>query len=766
MKKALFFFAFCLVAAVACNKAVETPEAPVQPRQITIHATIPQGPESKVALTPDGNGLHLAWEEGDCIRVTSETGDSQVFTIQPGFTDHEAKFTGTAVDGELFSILYPGTYASEEEAYDYPDIYQIQDGNDNTSHLKYVCLLSGVDSYTEFAFSSEWAEEHGGYYNRPGAVKLVMKFPSTATIIHEVNIKMNGETFSIGLRNVDVSESDQVLTAYAMLPWGDVLLPANDDIIVTALGADYSLYGTSFMPQSDVTLKAGRVSVFKTSDVFEYPFAGGSGEEGDPYLIGNERQLDNMHDYMMDGQIIYFKLINDISVPFAWKPLNPENPFNKGIDFDGDGHTISGLTPVATSGYPSFVGVLNGSVRNVIFDQAVVQAGSNTAGVLAGYIGSNSAGCSGNASGITVKNSTVTGSKQRLGGIAGYADVSSGNLTDCHVFSTTVTSTADRVGGLFGQVDNDFVTSDCTAEDVTVSGTINIGGLIGVAYGDVTNCTSSGSIYSINETTNADIGLGGLVGYFEGGTISKCSSSVSIDQTNNGRDIGGLVGKMLAANIEKSFATGDVSGKQRNVGGLVGLVTLASGLQASICDCYCTGEVTGNAYTGGFIGYLEKGEVSVKNCYSTSSVYGSFALGGMIGNTQSSALTMINSAAWNWSIEPDNYGATNWSSGAVCGVTFPTCTLTDNYRNPMMELTAYWVPDEDFDHPNVSSSTPLTDSTGAQMTDTGTGSGQPHYPQYPYHGKSAQGKTLSQLASALGWDEAVWNLGGSLPVLR
>lgn len=390
--------------------------------------------------------------------------------------------------------------------------------------------------------------------------------------------------------------------------------------------------------------------------------------------------------------------------------------------------------------------------------------------MLAGYVGSGTS-IFGSISGITVKNSTVSGSKQRLGGIAGYVKNISGTIDDCHVVNTTVESTADRVGGLFGQVDKNFLVENCTAENVNVSGSINIGGLVGVGYGNFTDCTSSGTISSTNTTSDADIALGGLVGYFENGSISHCSSSVSIDQTTNGRDIGGLIGKMLAGTVENSYSTGNVKGLQRNVGGFIGLITNTSG-ESVVTDCYSTGSVTGNAYTGGFLGLHEKGVAMITNCFATGSVEGSFALGGMLGVT-AAGMSMSKSAGWNSSITASNNGSGNWSSGAVVGVTFPTITLTDNYRNPATSLTVWWIPDADYDQPDVSATTPLVikDIQTGELrptTATGTGKGSDNYPQFAYHGKHVpSGTTLSQLASlTLGWSSDVWDFSGDVPTLK
>jgi hypothetical protein len=126
---------------------------------------------------------------------------------------------------------------------------------------------------------------------------------------------------------------------------------------------------------------------------------------------------------------------------------------------------------------------------------------------------------------------------------------------------------------------------------------------------------------------------------------------------------------------------------------------------------------------------------------------------------------MINCAAWNGSVAAASHAANNWSSAGIVGVADLNCTLTDNYRNPDMALTAYWGTVDygveltsSFQQPNVSSSSPLTDWTGATVT-SGT--------MRPYNGKCETGKNLSQLASTtLGWSSDVWNFTGDLPTLK
>ena len=587
-------------------------------------------------------------------------------------------------------------------------------------------------------------------------------------------------TVTINLTEQVDTDSDDVLKVYANAP-SAFSIAAGSEVILRfkSTNPEHAVYTRYQKFTSAISPVAGKFNYIKMNCAHIDQYAGGNddGMEESPFLIADKYQMLAMKDLMEDGATTSFRLLADIDLAGEnWTVLNNASGFSMGINLDGNGHKISNLTVGSDQAYPSLVGVLNGSVKDLTFEGANITGGNNVAGVLAGYIGSSSSAIAGDISNITVKNSKVTGSKRGLGGIAGMLSKVNETVENCHVINTEVTSTSDRVGGLFGQTEKGILVKDCTAENVNVSGTINIGGLVGVGYGSFTNCTSSGSIFSTNAESNKDIALGGLVGYFENGTISKCSSSVSIDQTTNGRDIGGLVGKMLIAKVEKSYSTGNVSGIQRNVGGLIGLITNNGSGDSVVSDSYCTGNVHANAYSGGLLGLFEKGNASITNCYATGEVDGAgFAMGGLIGVAAAATIEMKNSAAWSGSVKAANVGEANWSSGAVVGVTYPTCTLEGNYRNPSMKLTAYWGTEEgytvqlapDYSQADVSATTPLTDSTGTQMEDVSTANGQPHYPQYPYQGHVDTGKTLSQLASTtLGWSSDVWDFSGELPKLK
>ncbi len=763
--------ALALIAlSAACNKVNPVDETPVS-KTITIKATISDA-ATRVTFDPafDGDSKPTAmahtWQSGDKLRITdaSDASKTALFDLVDGAGSATGTFEGNGFEAASYNVeaVPQGSFSS--------GFTQTQAKDGATDHLQFVATASGVTDLSSFTLTET-----------SGIIGIIAKLPEdVAGTITALEIEARVAVLPMPIKvtvNLTAQEdvdSDNILKVYANAPTG-FAIPADAEVFLRfkSNNPNHTVYTRYQKFDSNLLPVPGKFNYvkFNCKDIDKFAGAGNDGSSTDPYQIADKYQMLAMQNLLKEEKMICFSLLADIDLENEdWTPLNTSGSFAKGLFFEGNGHTVKNFKSTSSNPYPSFAGVLNGTVKDVTFDGATIDAGNNTAGVLAGYIGSGTA-VFGSISGITVKNSTVSGTKQRLGGIAGYVKNVSETIDDCHVINTTVESAADRVGGLFGQFDKSFMASNCTAENVSVHGTINIGGLVGVGYGNFTDCTSSGTVSSTNTTSNADIALGGLVGYFENGVISHCSSSVSIDQTTNGRDIGGLIGKMLAGTVEKSFATGDIQGMQRNVGGFIGLISNSSGT-STVTNCYSTGSVTGNAHSGGFIGYFEKGKAVISDCYVTGSVSGSFSMGGLIGYVANNGLSMSKSAAWNGSVTAASIAVENWSSGAVVGVAFPNCTLTDNYRNPSMALTVWWVPDADYSHPNVSTGTPLvvkdiTDGTLRQLSSAGLSSTQDNYPQFAYHGKVEAGKTLSQLASTtLGWDSNVWDFSGDVPTLK
>ena len=810
MKKSLLFLtaAFAVLALASCEK--KEAEAPVKGNtNITIKARVAETKTHLVAIEDAGGVSYTAnWDEsGESLGLFLTTGaltPSDAPVELPGSKEAgEMVFhgSGSFADGTYnMMVYYPfSAYKSTGDGYIVGELLSEQHPIKGSFDPK--CDLLGY-SKNKVVVSGGAATIDGIELVRPMAIlrinlnaesgdkavgqkvtslKMESLLPLTGTLRITNTGSASFDTPQTWVK-ASVAQSEGITVGGSdnsiYLIVAPVTIPKDASITCTLETEDYNdaeALVRTVTAKEAMAFEAGKVNVIdlkiRDKDVDVVRYAGGTGVEGDPFLIANAEHMVHMNEDLTNGKTLYFKLIDDIDMTgVTWVPANyvaVSGVFNKGVDFDGNNHKISNLDCASTN-YPSLFGVLYGAVKDLTIDGANIH-GSGKAGVLGGYLGTGD--YSATVTNVTVQNSTITGTGY-AGGLGGQVGAKS-TITGCKVKNTTISSSGQRVGGMFGQLDNKGSTiSNNAVEAVTLSGTNNVGGFVGVCYNSISDCTSTGGTVTHTVANSKEVSLGGFAGHIEGAavTISGCSTSTVINMTLQGRSVGGFVGVMKGATIERCFATGDVIATYRNVGGFVGLMQPASIGPCTIRNCYSTGKVKANSYLGGFAGLMDAGEGSITDCYSSGDVEStSFMAGGFYGIIQSAGLTITHCAAWPGEVKAATIGAGNWSSGAFAGVAFPTCTLTDNYRNPSATYTMYWVPAADFQHPNVSSTHPLTDMDGNEMEDTGvtSNSANTHYPQYPYHGKSEPGKTLSLLASTtLGWSAEVWDFTGDLPVLK
>lgn len=814
-----------LAAVVSCNKT-EQLEPQASGDLVTITAILPDAADVKGASMK--TSLSWTWNEGDKITVIGET--TETFKIKDGFGPKKAEFVGKAVKGSSFTILYPGLDASESDWNG-----QVQKGNNDMSHLKYQAALNNVDEYTTFAFNDDWAEAHMGTLKQTGVLKLTLSLPAGMTQPESVSVSADqpiffsgnaeeSQTSSLVLHIEDCTVAEEELVAWFTTSWNEAAVAAGTTLYVTISGEGKTYSRDVIIPKASA-IKTGFVNLFTLAgdgwadEAVNAHYAGGKGTQAAPWIIQTKEQMSCMAGDMVDGSIRYYKLDADVDLTGeSWTPLNGGEGNKQYISFDGANHSIKGLSA-------SFFDVLAGSVKDLVIEDANVDGGAAIAGILANTIG---AGVETSIVNVDLKNCSITGTNYvgallglstvdfaisdcnvvnttaggtLTGGVVGHADCKitmtgcsfeggtinataryagglvgsvaqkEGVISACKVKDATINSTKDRVGGAVGQLQQTAKIENSQVENTSVIGSQNIGGMVGVCYGTLIGCTSSGSATSTNTNTgNNQTNVGGLAAYVQHESIINCSSSVVVDA--KGAYMGGLIGQYQGSTVEgkskveNCFATGNVTGTYRYIGGLIGIVTTAS--EHTVKNCYATGNVSGNSYTGGLIGGNDNGKMTVTNCYAAGDVTGTgFAVGGLVGHIAKAEATVEKSVAWCANVTAGSIGEGNWSSAAVVGVAFPTCTLTDNYRNPAMALTAYWVPAADYQHANVSASTPLIKQDGNATTATGLASGQDGYPQFPYHGKVEAGKTLSQLASTtLGWSSDTWDFSGDTPKLK
>ncbi|ABI68388.1 GLUG motif-containing protein [Syntrophomonas wolfei] len=195
-------------------------------------------------------------------------------------------------------------------------------------------------------------------------------------------------------------------------------------------------------------------------------------------------------------------------------------------------------------------------------------------------------------------------------------------------------STTDYVG-LFGFAEGAQI-KNVKLENVNVTGSEGVGGLVGENSGTITNSYATGAVTGVNYY------VGGLVGW-NYGEIANSYASGTIAGTE---DVGGLVGGN-DGEITNSYASGTISGTEY-VGGLVGINI------GAITNSYTTGAVTGTGNIfGGLVGINNQGTVT--NSYWDTDTSGTKSSAGGTGKTEAQMKQQETYEGWDfidiWNIE-------------------------------------------------------------------------------------------------------------------
>ena len=183
-----------------------------------------------------------------------------------------------------------------------------------------------------------------------------------------------------------------------------------------------------------------------------------------------------------------------------------------------------------------------------------------------------------------------------------------------HTITGLTVTTSDRYVGLFGCIGSGGKVKNVKLEGVKIesdNGTSDVGGVAGWSYGNIENCSVSGSVSGSGMNGVA----GGVVGYQSGGFLTGCSSSATVNAGGVAGGVAGLTDR--GATLTACYATGDVTLESINsggnfVGGVVGVNT-----SCTLKACYAWGNVTGSGsgtiYAGGVTGQNVEG--TLQACY-------------------------------------------------------------------------------------------------------------------------------------------------------
>jgi len=232
----------------------------------------------------------------------------------------------------------------------------------------------------------------------------------------------------------------------------------------------------------------------------------GSGTQGNPYIIYNVTDLQNVN----NDKDAWYELANDIdaSATSGWNggdgfyPLGGHSATGFEGHFDGKGYTISDLFIDRNSEYVGLFGGIKNTadVKNVnLVDADITTGDKNWAGGIAGWNEGTIEACS-----VT---GSVTSDRDEIGGLVGY---NKGTISKS--YSEASVSGDRKCGGFVGR-HNDGQISDCYARG-SVSGSEDPGGFIGENRANVDRCYSTGYV--------TGSGKGGFVATSDGGDCDYC----------------------------------------------------------------------------------------------------------------------------------------------------------------------------------------------------------------------------------------------------
>ena len=303
----------------------------------------------------------------------------------------------------------------------------------------------------------------------------------------------------------------------------------------------------------------------------------GDGKVGNPYKISTAAELAWFRDQVNSGNnTISATLTKDIDLSefchakdgTTYTDELSWTPINwYQGTFDGNGKTISNLYINATSNYTGFFGYA--------------------------YVGS-------------IKN--ITFDNARVKNTGGYNfGILAGNAGSCIIENIKTLANCsvegeDYVGGIAGVANGNI--SNCENR-ATVKGIRSLGGVVAAYFGNsITSCANYGVVTGSGES------VGGIAGYFNSGTIQNSANYGDVTGTDN---VGNLIGLAEECNLNNVLGTGNVTATSAELAGLlVGTIKKSSSAASGILAYNSSAKLTinGTEQTGDAVKAIGDGSLT------------------------------------------------------------------------------------------------------------------------------------------------------------
>ena len=414
-------------------------------------------PATRVSETVDGTGS--VFDTGDPFAVQIDDGtETATYTVQDDGTatsDAPLYWTNTTPNRTV-SAWYPATDGT-------------LDLGDQSQSLAYLLGGSGTGDY-QTPVTLTFAHQLAKVRVTPSddaldQVQSLQLYTYTQCTYEKGEVVQGSQEGWIEMKPCEYTENGATITC-----WEANVVPGYTITKLQANGTEERELSSGITP---VAGKFYNITLDKDKGYTEV-------SEGN-YTVDNEKGLRNLAKLVNSNggkTPINITLTGDITLTEEWTPIgNFENRYTG--TFDGNGHTITGLTVNQKErGNVGLIGYLGsgGKVQNLTLENVNL----NGYWFVGGVVGYNNNG--------TVTACTASGSingKEEVGGIVGSNYL--GTVTACYNTSSTVNGSY-LVGGVVGQNNKGIVTA-CYNASGSIYGEVTVGGVVGDNYtSTVTAC--------------------------------------------------------------------------------------------------------------------------------------------------------------------------------------------------------------------------------------------------------------------------------------
>ena len=500
----LLLLAACTKDELADDARLPEGQYPLQIAAVTLSVeggeAQPWGaPQTRVSEIADGTGSVWEWDGSEMIGV--QLGDkTTTYTLNTDHTllaDRQLYWTSTAPNQPV-TAWYPATDGTLD----------LRD--QDTNGLAYLLHGTGTGDYltpVTLTFTHSLAKVRvTPTGDALGEVQSLQLYTYTQCTYEKGTVVQGSQEGWIEMKKCEYTENGNAFTCWEanVVPGYTITkLMANNDNKERDLSAAITPVAGKFY---NITLN--------------YDKGYNLSADGKTYEVYNANGLLEWNEAARNDLSINCTLIADIDLTGKeWTPIGSNiNYVYTGYTgtFDGQGHTISGLTINQARFAVGLIGCIDkgGTVKNVQLKDVNI-SGESEVGAIAGASLGTVIGCS-------VEGGSVTASLTVAGGVVGYSrSLGTGEHGDIIGCSSSATVQGESsVGGVLGVITDGFITACYSTSDVVATRTeyaANAGGAVGNSTtGTITAC------YHASGTITGQGNIGGAIGQNTGGVLTAC----------------------------------------------------------------------------------------------------------------------------------------------------------------------------------------------------------------------------------------------------